>query len=349
MSALAGLADGQYNRAGFPVVIYGMTLRRSVRATVMVALGIALLLGPATTAASAMPHLHSDDGQRAAQADDSAPAAPTGLQASYDPAAQSTTVSWDPNTEPDLAGYRLYRRLAESEEWTLVSGATPLTATFTTDPLPPTGDVYAYAVRAVDQAGNESEGSYDWYIETPDTSPPSVPADLTARGTTAGNTVRWLASSDHVDHYEVWAAPAGGQDLDGPDEVRGTAYTDPRAPQDVAVTYTVEAVDTSGQRSGVSAAVNATRPAPGTAPKPSALRARHDGNGVLISWDGHSGDMGQSYRVYAQYPDPYAWSLLATSYPRNGEVRIPEASGLFYVVSVDDESRESAPVYVGAY
>ncbi|WP_221358704.1 hypothetical protein [Streptomyces beigongshangae] len=326
-----------------------MTLRRSVGAAVMVVLGTALLLGPATTAASALPHLRSGDGRPAAQADDPAPAAPTGLQASYDPATRTTTVGWDSNTEPDLAGYRLYRRLAESGEWTLVSGATPLAATFTTDPLPSTGDVYAYAVRAVDQAGNESERSYDWYIETPDTSPPGVPADLTARGTTAGNTVRWHASSDHVDHYEVWAAPAGGQDLDGPDEVRGTAYTDPRAPQDVAVTYTVEAVDASGQRSGVSGPVNATRPAPGTAPKPGGLTARHDGNGVLISWDGHSGDMGQSYRVYARYPDPSAWSFLATSYPRNGEVRVPGAGGLFYVVSADDENRESAPVYVGAY
>ncbi|MCQ9130203.1 hypothetical protein [Streptomyces hilarionis] len=152
-----------------------------------------------------------------------------------------------------------------------------------------------------------------------------------------------------MDHYEVWAAPVGGQDLDGPDEVRGTAYTDPRAPQDVPVTYTVEAVDTSGRRSGVSEAVNATRPAPSTGPKPSGLMARHDGSGVLISWDGHSGDMGQNYRVYAQSPDPYASSLLATSYPPDGEVRVPRAGGLFYVVSVDDESRESAPAYVGAY
>ncbi|WP_328491316.1 hypothetical protein [Streptomyces sp. NBC_00414] len=139
----------------------------------------------------------------------------------------------------------------------------------------------------------------------------------------------------------------GGED--GPDDVGGAAYTDPRAPQDVAVTYTVEAVDTSGQRSGVSGAVDATRPVPGTAPKPSGLMARRDGNGVLVSWDGHSGDMGQSYRVYARDPDPYAWSFLAASSPRDGEVRVPGAGGLFYVVSVDGEGREPAPVYVGAY
>lgn len=329
-----------------------MTLRRSAGTAAVVALGAALLLGPATTAASASPYLQSGGGaQSAAQDDDPAPAAPSGLQMSYDPGSETATAGWDANTEPDLVGYRLYRRLLEGDmDWTLVSGATPLTATSTTDHLPPTGDLYSYTVRAVDQAGNESENSFEWWLETPDVSPPSVPTDLTARGTTAGNTVRWHASSDHVDHYEVWAAPAGAQDPDGPEIVYGSGYTDPNAPLNAAVTYTVEAVDASGQRSGVSEPVTATRPAPGTAPKPVGVMGWTAGDRVVISWDAHSGDMGQSYRVYAhQYPAPAAWSLAVTAYPRNGIVGFPSGGGAFYVVSVDDEGRESSPVRVYAY
>ncbi|MER7722355.1 hypothetical protein [Streptomyces sp. NPDC096323] len=330
-----------------------MTLRRSGRVAATLALGAAVLLGATTASASAAPHLTGNGngmGTGTAYADDPAPAAPAGLQVLYDPETETAAVSWNASTEEDLAGYRLYRRLVEDSDWTLVSGAEPLTATATTDFLPSTGDVYAYSVRAVDRAGHESEpGGDDWYLETPDASPPSVPADLNAQGTTAGNTVRWRASSDHVDHYEVWAAPEGQEDQDGPASVYGAGFTDSQAAQGVRVTYTVEAVDASGQRSGLSAPVTASRPAPGTAPRPTGVMTQVSGDHVTISWDAHSGDMGQSYRVYGHsYPGPAAWSLLTTVYPHGGMAGVPVHSGPFYVVSVDDEGRESAPVYAYA-
>ncbi|MFI7385116.1 hypothetical protein [Streptomyces sp. NPDC049813] len=334
-----------------------MTSRRSAGAAALAALGVTLLLGPAATTAAALPHSHSAG---AAHEDDPAPGLPTGFQVLYDAGTETATVSWDANTEDDLAGYRLYRRDvgdggdgggAEGGEWALVSGAALLTATTTTDHLPASGNTYAYSLRAVDRAGNELPpgGGDDWYVETPDASPPSVPADLTALGTTAGNTVRWQASSDHVDHYEVWAEPEGQQDPDGPESVYGTGFTDAQAAWGVSVTYTVEAVDASGQRSGVSAPVTAARPAPGAAPRPAGVTAQVRGDKVRISWDAGSGDMGQSYRVYAhRYPDPAAWTLAATAYPQGGTVAFTAASGPFYVVSVDDEGRESAPVYTYA-
>jgi hypothetical protein len=73
---------------------------------------------------------------------------PTGLAATVEPT--SVTLGWDPNAEPDLAGYRLRRDAA-----IIYDGAT---ATFT-DTTAPAGEKVSYTVAAYDTLGNESQAS----------------------------------------------------------------------------------------------------------------------------------------------------------------------------------------------
>jgi hypothetical protein len=82
------------------------------------------------------------------------PATPSGLNATAGPA--SIELSWDPNTEPDLAGYRVYRATGGGAFEKLVD----------VPPVPAYSDkaiqkdtAYRYAVSAVDRAGNESQRS----------------------------------------------------------------------------------------------------------------------------------------------------------------------------------------------
>jgi hypothetical protein len=83
--------------------------------------------------------------------DNLAPAAPAPLTGQY--AAGQTRLHWNPNTEVDLAGYRLYRGTS--------AAFVPSPATFVAD-LPDTGYAdaagapYVYKLRAVDSHGNES-------------------------------------------------------------------------------------------------------------------------------------------------------------------------------------------------
>jgi hypothetical protein len=96
------------------------------------------------------------------------PAAPTGLAAipaSLTPADRSIDLSWEPNTDSDLAGYIVYRQQI------LSTGAfagpptrlnsTPIIGPSFRDQTATPGQRYAYRVTAVDSSGNESAPSAD--------------------------------------------------------------------------------------------------------------------------------------------------------------------------------------------
>jgi hypothetical protein len=90
------------------------------------------------------------------------PTIPTGLAAvatgANGGAAASIDLSWLPDAEPDVAGYRVYRREGQSA-WRRISGDSPVVgpAFHDTDVQP--GHAYNYAVTAVDTRGNESARS----------------------------------------------------------------------------------------------------------------------------------------------------------------------------------------------
>lgn len=90
------------------------------------------------------------------------PDAPAGLAAVATPGANGTPpavdLSWQPNTEANLAGYAVYRREADSA-WQRISPAQPVTVPGYHDPNVQPGHTYLYTVSAVDQNGHESARS----------------------------------------------------------------------------------------------------------------------------------------------------------------------------------------------
>ncbi|KUM80187.1 fibronectin type III domain-containing protein [Streptomyces curacoi] len=268
------------------------------------------------------------------------PLAPTGASVSYDPATGTAKLTWAKNKEMDLAGYRVYRRLKGQG-----FGSTPVTTTATTytdTTLPVTGDTYYYEVRAYDKAGNISTGTADQPVTTVDRTSPEQVTGLTAKGTTAGNTLTWQASAaTDVHHYEVWAAPDGQQDTDGPDIVLAASYTDGRAEAGTGYTYKVHAVDGAGNVSPVSAPVTATRPAPSGAPAPTGLTTAVYDDRTEIHWDLPE-DSGQ-YNVYRRTDG--GWTAIGSVRGGGWEDRVaPAGKASYYVVAVESGTgAESAP------
>jgi hypothetical protein len=97
-----------------------------------------------------------------------APHAPTGLEAipgGATPTEHSIDLSWTPNTDPDLAGYNVYRQDIDSNGVAAGTAArlnqTPVAGPAYRDQTAVPGRRYAYRVTAVDTAGNESAPSAD--------------------------------------------------------------------------------------------------------------------------------------------------------------------------------------------
>jgi hypothetical protein len=89
-------------------------------------------------------------------ADTFPPAVPRGLVAVATPEEKSIDLSWEPDTEEDLAGYIVYRAEAGGA-WKRISGAQPLFSPAYRDTTAEPGHAYDYAVSAIDQTGNESQ------------------------------------------------------------------------------------------------------------------------------------------------------------------------------------------------
>lgn len=95
--------------------------------------------------------------------------------------AQAATlqITWTPNTEPDLAGYKIYMGTATGQYGLPqdVGNVTSRTITLT----PTTGATYYFALTAYDTSGNESGYSDEVSVFIPDATAPAKPTGLMQR------------------------------------------------------------------------------------------------------------------------------------------------------------------------
>ncbi|MFV0135302.1 fibronectin type III domain-containing protein [Streptomyces sp. HMX87] len=180
------------------------------------------------------------------------PLTPTGTTVTYDTATGKARITWSRNKEMDLAGYRVHRRVKGS-----AYPAEPLATTASTaytDIPPATGRTYYYEVRAVDKAGNESTGTADQGVTTPDRTGPAAPTRLTAHGDLHGMVLGWNAAPDAAAYQLYERDPATGS-YTLVKQLTGTSYTHPVGHDDTPHTYVVRALDTVGNPGPYSAPV----------------------------------------------------------------------------------------------
>jgi hypothetical protein len=96
------------------------------------------------------------------ECDHEPPAVPRGLNSITGD--EEVMLTWYPNTEPDLSGYRIYRALTPEGPYSLI-GETNLD--YFIDKGLINGITYFYAISAFDIHNNESALSYDTVFDTP--------------------------------------------------------------------------------------------------------------------------------------------------------------------------------------
>jgi centrosomal CEP192-like protein len=204
------------------------------------------------------------------QADVTAPSEPTSLtgtllSAGTPPKPTGVQLKWNASTDDvGVTGYGVYRRSAGSTG-TFTRIANNLTTTSYADPV--TGGSFEYRVDAVDAAGNRSTRTPIVTVNVViDSQAPTVPGNVrtTNLPDIHGRDVRvnWAASSDNVGvtGYGIYRNGTKVADATG----TATSFRDVDVPAGT-YTYTVDAVDSAGNRSAKSlsaAAVVANDPPP---------------------------------------------------------------------------------------
>ena len=161
-----------------------------------------------------------------------------------------------------MAGYQVFRNGSQVATTTAINFAdTGLIASTT----------YSYAVTAFDAAGNISGQSIAANVATlllPDTTPPTVPANLTATATSASTiSLSSTASTDPQVASSTTSGLAGYQIYRNGSQIATSAtnsYSDSGLSASTQYTYTVSAYDSAGNNSAVSSAAIATTQSSGS-------------------------------------------------------------------------------------
>jgi hypothetical protein len=169
-------------------------------------------------------------------------------------------------TPPDPWGTSTFTGAGPIDAWLVTSGGVvgageellaTTTATTYVDTDVTDGTEYTYRINAEDAAGNVS-GSSASVSQTPgapDTTAPTVPADLTGVAGDRRVTLTWSASTDADSGVDAYRLYRDGSLLVETDLL---TYTDTGLTNGVEVTYTISAVDVAGNESAESSGVNAT-------------------------------------------------------------------------------------------
>lgn len=236
------------------------------------------------------------------------PAIPVGMQGKVDEFG-NVRISWKPNTDADIYGYRVYRAYYQSEEFALMTGE-PLKDTTFTDrvELNSLNEKIHYQIMAIDRNQNHSVLSAILSLALPDKVPPMSPVWLPIKSTKEGVVLTWQPSgSQDVVKYEVYRKGDQGQWIrlatkQATNDSTYT-YTDQNLTNNVTQYYTVIAVDDASLESPPAAVISGFKlPELKGAVAINAPVVDREKKMISLTWSYDNSDA-VSYRVYRKIND----------------------------------------------
>ncbi|MER5938324.1 PA14 domain-containing protein [Streptomyces sp. NPDC001928] len=279
-----------------------------------------------------------------ASVDQVKPLTPRGAKVTYDTTTGKAKITWSKNPEMDLAGYRVHRRLKDSSTWKKL---TTTTATSYTDTPPPTGQTYYYEIRAADRAGNESTGTADQPVGTPDRTAPATPSGVAATAAQPGIKVSWNAVPGATEYlvHRRWEYD-GENPVVRVAKVTATSWLDTTAKENLDYAYWVTAVDAVGNASAKSSAVYVGRGnwAPSA---PTGVTATSTSSGIALTWKPATTPVTQDLAKFRIYRNGRFIAELRAGQTSYTDTNVRHSTSYAYTVTAvdteDQESTASAP------
>ncbi len=236
------------------------------------------------------------------------PAIPTGLKGKVDDYG-NVSISWNPNKDADIFGYRIYRAYYESEEFALMTGE-PLKDTVFNDrvQLQSLNEKIHYQVMAIDRNQNHSGLSVILSLALPDKVPPMSPVWRPVKSTKEGVILTWEpGGSQDVVKYEVYRKGDQGQWMRLATKTAGTdsiyTYTDQHLANSDVQHYTVVAIDEANLESPPAPVVTGFMlPKPKPAIDIASPMVNYEKKAIVLNWTYDQPNV-SSYRVYRKIND----------------------------------------------
>jgi fibronectin type 3 domain-containing protein len=273
-------------------------------------------------------------------ADTTPPSAPAGLSGA---SANPTTayLSWSPATDNvGVAGYYVLRNGS-------VVGTTA-NVNYQDSGLTQS-KTYTYWIEAFDLAGNVSAPSQRIAVTTKDVTPPSTPGNVVATAASCQKvTLTWSPSTDNggVGSYLIFSglSPTALTQA-GRTASTTTSYTSHPLTPGTTYYYGVQAADTSGNVSSMSAVVTATTPVPPAAPTNLAEITISTGR-IGLTWTpaATGGLPVQSYHVFRGGSAADLSPLAVVSQPYYTDTSVKPAATYYYGVQAADTAGDLSPM-----
>lgn len=240
--------------------------------------------------------------------DEVPPASPVGLKVTDLRTGGKLLLSWTPNTENDLNGYRLYRAPTPDGPFVEVVELAGDVTKFT-DETVENDTIYYYYLIAVDIAGNSSEPSpVVSGMPTLDTTPPGVPRGLTVDNPGIGTEllIRWLPNGDaDLAGYHLYRAESGTDNFQLVATIAGTAdkaqtqYLDTGLTRNTAYRYRLTAFDDLGNESKPAEAQGISQDkTPPAVPTGLSVDDPWSGDELVLSWQRNTEEDLAGYNLY---------------------------------------------------
>ncbi|RLB20304.1 MAG: hypothetical protein DRG76_11305 [Deltaproteobacteria bacterium] len=221
------------------------------------------------------------------------PAVPRGLKGKAEPG--KVILSWIPNKEKDLAGYRIYRSMEKDSKHYDLLNQEPVKKAGLVNELPKTAsdNPFFFKIKAVDTSGNESEFSNIVEVKLPDVTPPIPPVFKTFRVTEGAVELLWYPNTESdIAGYNLFRSRAGSAPR------KRIALNKTLIPKDQhsfldeglragdKYIYELQAVDTSKNASPYSRPLVISTFDKTPPPPPEGVKAipLEDGKGVVLTW-----------------------------------------------------------------